>query len=170
MRRPFVLSTGALALALLPAVLSAQTPTAQQPPPPQPAQSTEAKPAEAPKVPFTTPAGLLLVQVKPDQTAVFEEMIGKLKTGLANTADPTLKQQAAGFKIFKVTEPFNNNVLYLVMAEPAVPNTEYELFSMLVKTMTKEQLAAPETTDMWKKYQSAFAAGLSKLSLTPVGK
>lgn len=182
MRRPFVISTGALALALLPAVLSAQTPppatqqpTTQQPTgqPPAgqqpPAGAEQAKPAEPPKVPFTTPAGALLVQIKPDQTAVFEEMVGKLKAGLTNTQDATLKQQAAGFKVYKATEPLQGNALYVIFIEPTVPSADYELFAMLQKAMTKEELAAPATQEMWKKYVAAFAAGLNKLSLTPVG-
>src|SRR5688572_29728408 len=118
MRRPFVISTGALALALLPAAVFAQTPPAQTPAQPAAAAQAPAAPAAA-KVPFTTPAGVLLVQIKPDQTAVFEEMVGKLKAGLAKTEDATLKQQAAGFKVYKVTEPFNSNVLYIVMVEPS---------------------------------------------------
>jgi hypothetical protein len=50
-----------------------------------------------------------------------------------------------------------------------VPNAEYELFTLLSRTMTPDELRAPETAEMWKKYQGAFAAGLNKLSLTPVG-
>ena len=80
MRRPFVISTGALALALLPAALYAQTPAAppaQQPPAQTPAQpAAPAEPAK-PALAFSGNAGLLLVQVKPDQTAVFEEMMTK---------------------------------------------------------------------------------------------
>jgi hypothetical protein len=175
MRRPFVISTGALALALLPALLSAQTPPAQQPPagqPPagqQPPAAAEPAKTEAPKVPFTSPSGILLVQIKPDQTATFEEMIGKLKAGLGKTEDATAKQQAAGFKVYKAAEPFGKNSLYVIFIEPTVPNADYELFAMLQKVMTKEELSAPTTAEMWKKYVDAFGAGLSKLSLTPVG-
>jgi hypothetical protein len=79
MRRPFVFSTGALALALLPAALSAQTPPAQPAQqPPATAPAAQEKPAE-PKLGFTTPAGMLLVQVKPDQVAAFDELSTKLK-------------------------------------------------------------------------------------------
>ncbi len=174
MRRPFVISTGALALALLPAALLAQTPPAQQPPAQpataqQPAAAAEPAKTEPPKVPFTAPTGVLLVQIKPDQTAAFEEMAGKLRAGLAKTEDATLKQQAAGFKIYKAAEPYGANALYVIFIEPTVPNAEYELFAMLQKTMTKEELSAPETQGMWKRYVDAFGAGLSKLSLTPVG-
>ena len=41
---------------------------------------------------------MLLVQVKPDQTATFEEMIGKIKSGVASSTDPALKAQAGSWK------------------------------------------------------------------------
>lgn len=160
MRRPFVTTTVVLALALAPAALFAQDPAQ---PPAQPAAPA------APKVAFTSPAGILLVQIKPDQTAVFEEMATKLKAGLAKTEDATLKQQAAGFKIFKAAEPFGSNALYVVLIDPTVANSEYELFAILQKTMTPDELRAPETAEMWKRYAAAFAAGMGKLSLTPIG-
>lgn len=174
MGRPLASSTFALALALSPAMLFAQQPAAQQPaqPPagqaPAPAPAQPAQPA-APKVGFTTPAGVLLVQIKPDQTAAFEELVTKLKAGIGKSTDDTLKKQGAGLKVFKATEPFNNNTLYLVMFDPAVPASEYELFAMLSKTMTPDELRAPEATAMWKRFSDAFGAGLGKLSLTPVG-
>lgn len=170
MRRPFGIPTAALALALLPAAVFAQTPApAAQPPAQQPAGAQPPPPQPtAPKVVFTTPAGMLLVQIKPAETAAFEEMVKKLNAGFAKTTDDTLKQQASGLKVFKVTEPFNNNVLYIVTVEPTIPNAEYELFAMLQKTMTDDEKRAPETAEMWKRFIAAFAGGLSKLSLTPV--
>lgn len=161
MRRPFVISIFALALALVPAALFAQAPASTQAPA-QPA-------ATPPKLGLTSPAGALLVPIKPDQTAVFEEFVTKLKAGLAKSSDPTLKQQAAGFKIYKAAEPFGTNALYVVTIEPVVPNADYELFDMLRRTMTPEELRAPEAAAMWKRYADAFASGPSRLSLTPVG-
>lgn len=158
MRRPLVTTLFALALALPAASLYAQDAAAQQPAAPAP-----------PKVSFASAAGILLVQIKPDQTAVFEEMVAKLKAGLAKTEDATLKQQAAGFKVYKAAEPFGANALYVVMIEPTAPGAEYELFAMLQKVMTPEELRAPEMAEMWKKFIGAFGAGLSKLSLTKVG-
>jgi hypothetical protein len=170
--RSFVMLTLGLAVALTPVSALAQT---QQPPATQPPATTQQQPPAAaaaptaPKVPFATPAGILLVQIKPDQTAVFEEMVSKLKAGFATTTDETLKKQAAGFKVYKATEPFGSNALYVVQLDPTVPNTDYDLFAMLQKMMTPDQLRDPATGEMWKKYVAAFAAGLSKLSLTPVG-
>jgi hypothetical protein len=159
MRRSFVMSTLACALVLAPALVFAQDPAAPAP----------AKPAE-PKVPFSSPAGILLVTIKADQTAVFEEMIGKLMAGLAKTQDATLKQQAAGLKIYKASEPAAaGNTLYIVSIQPSVPGAEYELFALMAKVLSPEELRAPEMEATWKKWAAAFAAGLSKLSLTPVG-
>jgi hypothetical protein len=161
MRRSFVMSMLACALALAPALAFAQDPAAAAPAQPAPA---------APKVPFTSPAGMLLVQIKPDQTAVFEEMIGKINAGLAKTGDQTLKQLASGIKVYKSSEPFGQNALYVVLAEPTVPNADYDLFDVLYKTMTDEEKRAEGFKEMWAKYVNAFAAGLSKLSLTPIAK
>ena len=169
MRRPFVTSTVGLALALAPALLFAQTPAAPagQAPAAQ-APADPAKPA-TPKLVLTSPTGVLLVPIKPDQTAVFDEFAKKLKAGLAKTEDATLKQQAAGLKIFKSAEPIGANALYVIVIDPVVPNAEYDVFAMLQKTMTPEEIRAPETAEMWKRFTAAFAAGPSRLSLTPVG-
>jgi len=159
MRRPFTTTTCALVLALASTALFAQDPPAQPP-----AQ----KPAE-PKLAFATDSGLLLIQIKPDQTAAFEQMIAKLKAGLAKTQDATLKQQFAGFKVYKSSEPMVSNALYVVTVDPAVKNAEYELFAVLQKVMTPEELRAPENQELFKKAAAAFATGYNKLNLTPLG-
>ena len=116
MRRPFTISSFALAVALAPAVLFAQaTPPAQQPPTQPPAgqapagQPPAAQPAApekpaGPKLTFKGSAGMLLVQVKPDQTAAFEEMITKLKTSTGSATDPQVKQQSQ-VKAYRSAEP-----------------------------------------------------------------
>ena len=63
----------------------------------------------------------------------------------------------------------SGNALYVVMIDPAVKDTEYELFGIVQKVMTPEELRAPETQEMFKKWQAAFAAGYNKLNLSPVG-
>jgi hypothetical protein len=174
MRRPFVIATSALALALLPAAVFAQTtPPAQTPPaqPPATAQPAPAAPADKPgepKLGFTTPAGLLLVQVKPDQTAAFEELASKLQAALSTTSDAALKAQGAAWKMYKATEPMGGNALYVVVVDPAVAGTEYNPIDVLYKTMTDEQKRAPETQEMFKRFAAAFA-GVNKLNITKVG-
>jgi hypothetical protein len=171
--RSLVTSTFALALALAPAAAFAQTSTAQQPPagqPPagQPPAAAQPAASTAPKVAFTAPAGLLLVQVKADQTAVFEEMMGKIKSGVANSADPAVKAQAGSWHYYKATEPAGSNVMYVVVIEPAKPDTEYQFLEVLNKTLTDEQKRDPATQDMYKKYAGAIAT-MNKLNITPGG-
>ena len=158
MRRPLTFSICALALALAPSVLYAQDPAAA----PKPAPT-------APKLSFTTDAGLLLVQIKADQTAAFEELIARLRAGAAKTEDATVKAQLSNLKVYKTAEGgAGGNALYVILFDPATKDAEYELFQVLQKVMTPDELRAPETQECVKKATGAFAAGYNKLSLTPV--
>jgi hypothetical protein len=163
--RSAVISTFALAVALVPAVAFVQTTTSTAQPP-----AGQAAP-EKPKiqVPFTTPAGMLLVTIKPDKTAVFEEMVNKLKAGVAKSSDETLKKQVAGLKIYKSSDLSGANALYVILVDPAVAAAEYDLFQMLAKTMTPDEQRAPEAAEMWKRYSDAFPTGMNKLNLTALG-
>ncbi len=178
MRRPLIFKTCALACALGSTVLfaqpsaqqpSAQQPPAQQPPAQQPATPTPPAQPATPKLAFTTDAGLLLIQIKPDQTAAFEELIAKLKAGAAKSSDATIQSQMKGLKIYKSAEPMANNALYVVVVDPAMKATEYELFAILQKVLTPEELRDPAVIEMSKKAAAAFAVGYNKLNLSPVG-
>jgi hypothetical protein len=176
MRRPLVTSTFALALALAPAALFAQTPPpaqppAQQPPAQPPAAAAPAQPPApaAPKLDFSTDAGILLIQIKPDQTAAFEELVSKIKERVGKSSDAALKEQIASWKAYKVSEPgANGAVLYSIVIDPAKKATEYDLFGILQKTMTPDELRTEEIQAMFKKFVAAFATGYNKLSLTPL--
>lgn len=158
MRRPLTFTICALALALAPSVLYAQDPAA----------AAAAKPA-APKLSFSTDAGLLLVQIKGDQTAAFEELVAKLRAGAAKAEDATVKAQLSSLKVYKTAEgAAGGNALYVILFDPATKDAEYELFQLLQKVMTPDELRAPETQEFFKKATGAFAAGYNKLSLTPV--
>ena len=165
MRRVIV---SALALALLPAAAFAQEPPTQQPPAQQPpAQEAPAAPAQ-PKLTFSGAAGLLLVPVKPDQTAAFEEMATKLKTSLASATDPQLKAAGESFKFYKAAEPMGGNALYVVLVDPAVANSEYDFFMLINQTLTPEQQRDPANVEAFKRWAGAFAAGPNRLNLTPI--
>ncbi|HVL65927.1 MAG TPA: hypothetical protein VM364_01565 [Vicinamibacterales bacterium] len=162
MRRVIV---SALALALLPAAVFAQDP--QQPP----AQQQPAAPAQPkePKLTFSGSAGLLLVQIKPDQTAAFEEMIAKLREAAAASSDASAQQAMNSMKIYKAAEAMGANALYVVMVDPVTPNGEYAFFELLARVMTPEQLRDPANQEMFKRWADAFATGPNRLNLTPVG-
>ena len=165
MRRPLTTTTCALMFALAPMALFAQ----QAPAATATQQAPAAQPPEKPKLSFTTEAGLLLVQIKADQTAAFEELVAKLRAGATKAEDATVKQQLSNVKVYKTAEGASGgNALYVILFDPASKDAEYELFSLLVKTMTADEQRAPETGEFFKKAQAAFAAGYNKLSLTPV--
>jgi hypothetical protein len=187
MRRPFTISSFALAVALAPSLLFAQT-SAQQPPSQTPAGQAPAgqqpagqppagqppagqqPPADAPKPPklaFKTNAGMLLVQVKPDQTAAFEEMIAKLKSSAAASTDPQVKQQA-GVRAYRSAEPGpGGNVFYVMLYDPATPATEYNWLDVINQTMTPEQQRDPATRETYARYAGSVAS-MNILNLTEI--
>ena len=108
MRRPFVISSFGLALALVPAVLFAQRRPPRHPPvsTARPARrpGARAQPA-APKLAFTSPGRRV---AGPDQAGPDGGVRGvrrEAESGSREDEDATLKQQAAGFKIYKSAEP-----------------------------------------------------------------
>ena len=164
MRRPFVTTTCALALAALPAGVFAQTPAAQTPQQTPPAQ--EQQQAAASKLPptvFASDAGLIFNQIKPDQTAVFESAMTKLKEALMKSTDPVRKQQAAGWKVYKATEPMGSNALYVFVMDPAVKGGDYNMFNVL-----QEGLGDQEAREIWKGLTAAYGGPQNILNLTPV--
>jgi hypothetical protein len=122
-----------------------------------------AKPALA----FSGNAGLLLVQVKPDQTATFEEMMKKLGAAFGTTQDATLKAQGSGLKVYKAAEGMQGNALYVIVADPATPDKEYYPLQLLAAMMTDDEKRNPDNQALFKKYNDVFA-GVNKLNLTPL--
>jgi hypothetical protein len=167
MRRPIIV-TCALTFAFTAAALFAQTQT--PPPAQQPAATQPPATAKPPTLSFTTDAGLLLVQIKKDQTTAFEELMTKIRAGAAKATDETVKKQMAGFKAYKSSEDMAGNALYVIVIDPALKDTEYELFGILQKVLTPEELRDQAVIDMSKKAAGAFTPnGYNRLNLTPLG-
>ncbi len=61
------------------------------------------------------------------------------------------------------------NALYVVVVDPTVKDVEYELFALLQKVLTPDELRDPAVIEMSKKAAAAFAVGYNLLNLTPVG-
>jgi hypothetical protein len=158
MRRLFVNSSCALVLALAPAALFAQDPPPQQPPPEQQPQQQQPPPTA-----FASDAGLIFNQIKPDQTAAFEEAMAKIKEALQKSTDPVRKQQAAGWKVYKAAEPMGQNVLYVFYMDPAVKGADYEMFKIL-----QEGLGDQMAREIFKTLAAAYAAGQNIINMTPI--
>jgi hypothetical protein len=181
MRRSVVTTTLILTLALAPAAAFAQTPPAGQPPagqppagqPPagqQPPAAADPAAKKEPRITLSAPAGAFMFVIKADQTAVFEELITKVKDAMGKSDNPVRKQQLAGWKVYKAAEPSGpeKNALYVVLVDPAVPAAEYDPLVILAESLGTTA-GTPENQELLKKYAGVFA-GLNRLNLTPIAK
>ena len=162
-RRSIVAGTLVTGLLLVSPAAFAQD-TASQPAPAAPA-AAPAQPAQpaAPGLTFDGDAGLIFMQIKPDKTADFESVMAKLHEALTKTDKPERKQQAAGWKIYKSTEPGpGGNVLYVAIVTPALKGADYTVAKILYEVFPTE------VQTIFPTYRDSFAAGLSRTNLSLV--
>src|SRR5512133_4363717 len=84
---------------------------------------------------FSNDVGIVLIYIKEDKTADFEDLLNKLKDGLAKTEIADVKSLAAGLKFLKAPKgpAPAGNVLYIMIADPVVKDAEYWILSNLYK-------------------------------------
>ena len=139
--------------------LSATTVFAQTPPAQPPAAAAAAPTART----FANDGGLVLNFIKPDKTADFESVIGKLKEALAKSEKPERKQQAASWKVFKSPDPAaGGNVLYVFVIDPSVKGADYTVSTILAEAFPQEVAA------LYKQYAEAYASGQNFVNLALV--
>ena len=125
----------------------------------QPAQQQAAPQARA----FGSDAGMMFNPIKPEATADFEMVMGKLKEALTKSQDPTRQQQAKSWKLFKAQEPGpGGSVLYVFVMDPAVKGADYTVSKILAEAFPTEVQA------LYAKYSAAYAGGQSLINLTLV--
>jgi hypothetical protein len=111
-------------------VLSA-TPVFAQAAPAAPAPN--ATPAKSPYT-FTGDAAITVNVVKADKTADFEMIVGKLQEALQNSARSERAEQAAGWKVYKASEPGpSGSVMYVFLIDPVVKDTDYTPSAILAE-------------------------------------
>ena len=147
-----------------PAQPTQQQPATQQPATPQPATppagGAQAAPAQAENPTFSAPAGLLLVQIKPDKTADYEAMITKLKDALSKSEKPERKAMAKAWKVFKATEPAAGNTLYVHVIDAAAPGDYTNPLRII------SEVFPTEVQDIYNKVKEGFVqTGLLNLTL-----
>jgi hypothetical protein len=112
---------------------------------------------------FASDAGMVLNFIKPDKTADFEAVMGKLKEALNKSEKPERKQQAASWKVFKSPDPAaGGNVLYVFMIDPAVKGADYTVSTILAEAFPTEVQA------LYKQYAEAYASGQNFVNLSLV--
>lgn len=149
-----------LALGLVVAVGTARVAGAHTSPAPaeqQPAAATS-------EATFAGSVGILLVQIKPDQTAAYEGLLDKLKESLQKSEKAEHKSMAAGWKIYKSADGMNGNTLYVHIVDPVAPGQNYlETYKLI------SEVFPSEVQDLYAKTKDAFVAGgLGRLNLTLV--
>ena len=112
---------------------------------------------------FASDGGMVLNFIKPDKTADFEAVVGKLKEALQKSAKPERKQQAASWKVFKSPDPAaGGNVLYVFIIDPSVKGADYTVSNILAEAFPTEVQA------LYKQYADAYASGQNFVNLTLV--
>jgi hypothetical protein len=144
---------GVIALGLMAGVLSATVAQAQAP-------AQQAPAAVSQQRLFPNDGGMVLIFIKPDKTADFEMVMGKLKEALMKSEKPERKQQAAGWKVFKSPDPAGANTLYVFVIDPALKGADYQVSNLIA-----EAFPAAEANDILKKYADAFAQGMNIVNL-----
>jgi hypothetical protein len=119
-----------------------------------------AQDAAAPKRVFASDAGMVLNFIKPDKTADFEAVIEKLKQALQNSDKPERRQQAVSWKVFKSPDPAaNNTVLYVFVIDPAVPNADYTVSTILAEGFPDQ------VQELYQQYADSYASGQNFVNL-----
>jgi hypothetical protein len=147
-----------IAVGLVVGILAAGSVQAQQATPP--AQQAAAAPTA--RV-FANDGGLVLNFIKPDKTADFEAVMGKLKEALQKSTKPERKQQAASWKVFKSPEPAQGgNVLYVFVIDPAVKGADYTVSTILAEAFPQD------VQTLYKQYAESYASGQNFVNLAMV--
>ena len=145
-------------IAVVVGVISASTvyAQAQQAAPAQPAAAAQASTKRV----FASDAGMVLNFIKPDKTADFQAVMGKLKEALQKSDHPERKQQAASWKVFKSPEPAGANVLYVFVIDPSVKDADYTVSNILAEAFTPAELNV-----IYKQYADSYAQGQNIINL-----
>ncbi len=124
-----------LSFALLAGVAS---PALAQDPPPAAAQPEAPDPLK-----FTHDRVLVYFLIAEGGTAVFEEVMAKVKEALDKSEKPERKQQATLYKIARVEQPAQNGlVTYIALLDPVVKEASYDPFKILAEAMPPEEVRA----------------------------
>ena len=123
-----------------------------------PAFAQNALAAQAAPQKFTLDGDLALwsVSVRPDKTADYEQILGKIKEALQKSQAPEAKQQLAGWKVMKGVKPMpDGNIVYTHVITP-VAGADYAVLQLLYAAFTDPA----EQKTLYDQYRGAFVGNL----------
>ena len=104
-------------------------------------------------------ATTITILIKPDKTADFEFVLGRLKEALAKSENPQRKEQAAGWNIYKTSQAVQGNVAYIMIINPVVKGAEYDISKLI------SEVFPVEVQEIFQKYKDSFAGrGITPLT------
>jgi hypothetical protein len=121
---------------LLMPVLAAPVPPLEADLPPQTASPRGSSPASTPYT-FESGAGVLFFYVKPDKGAEFEAVVARIRHVLDSSRDPTRRQQADGWRIYKSVEA-TAHPMFVFVFDPAIAAVDYDPIKMLGEALPQE--------------------------------
>ena len=99
---------------------------------------------------------MLLIPVLPTKVADFEKFLGYVREGIAKTTDATLREQAKGWRFYKVPEPGpNGDVVFALLADPAVPCVDYGFQAILTASIPDQK----QLDEIWSLYKNSVKNG-----------
>lgn len=102
------------------------------------------------------------VAIRPDKTADYEQVVGKIKEALSKSQAPEAKQQLAGWKVLKTTVKMpDGNIIYTHVITP-VPGADYSVLPILYATFTDPA----EQKALYDLYRGSLAGNLGTTSGT----
>jgi hypothetical protein len=114
---------------------------------------------------FTAPVGVLIQPVSATKVADFEKFLGYLRDAIARSTDPTVQQQAKGWRFYKGAEPGpNDDVLFWFVMDPAVPCVDYALGPILAAAIPDPAKLA----EVWALMKGSVRGGPWLMNLVPV--
>ena len=96
---------------------------------------------------------MVINYVKPDKTADFEMVMGKVKEALAKSEKPERKAQAEGWKIFKTDLPGPGGAItYFAIVDPVIKGNDYNM-----RTILTEAFGVADTNTIYKTLADSVA-------------
>jgi hypothetical protein len=105
---------------------------------------------------------MILSPITPSQTAVFEDVMQKVREALEKSTDPVRRQQAAGWKVYKSADPFQGNTLYLSVMDPAVKGADYGVFDLL-----KDTMGDADARVLFEQFRGAYGGPMHVVNMAP---
>jgi hypothetical protein len=108
---------------------------------------------------------MLLHQVAPTRVIEFENLIAYVREALAKSNNPRIREQAKGWKFYRVGEVGpNGDVLFAFLFDPAVPCVDYALGPILAEAFPDPA----QLGEIWKLYTGSVRSGGTLMNLVPV--